>query len=260
MAVLKTAHIGGAKFRINVDTSGRFYVNVPADLSCAFAATERTKAEGCVRVSAETLEALETKISNAMNAFNAPEITVEHIIQYNIESHAAFWEAQDGTVYPNGYADPNRADDSGKWSDEKFGGHHAARTARGGYSLTIGAHAYKKVTKAYRGGRKTTDYKKYYGENGDHFGFDNPAEKLNSWQCFWLDPNAETTKEIPYSDEAALFFHGLMMSMALLSKEVQERTFKQANLLELISEQKQSLLPSTVVSNSGKPLWQPTES
>ena len=42
-------------------------------------------------------------------------------------------------------------------------------------------------------------------------------------------------KEIPYSDESALFFYNLMLSMARISKMIQEHTFNQENLIRLIA-------------------------
>ena len=73
-------------------------------------------------------------------------------------------------------------------------------------------------------------------------GNQNPAQMLNSWTAFTLPDNA---KEIPYTNEAALFFHNLMFGMAKISKQIQEATFQQNNLLELIESGTGNLLSQT---------------
>lgn len=49
-------------------------------------------------------------------------------------------------------------------------------------------------------------------------------------------------KEIPYTDEAALFFYSLLMGMAQISRQIREATFQQENLLALISKQSETPL------------------
>ena len=120
-----------------------------------------------------------------------------------------------------------------------YGCHHASNPSYGGYNLTIGARALLKKTIIY-GEIKKIKYESYYkGES--HLGHDNPAQLLNSWCSISLP---EDCKEIPYTDEAALFFHNLIFGMAQLSKRIQEHTFDQKNLLELISKGTGLLLPA----------------
>jgi len=125
-----------------------------------------------------------------------------------------------------------------------YGNHHASNQSDGGYSLTIGARALKKIT--WTQGRKVTvEYESYYGvdENGDelsHHETDHPAGRLNSWCSFYLNDDC---KEIPYTDDAARFFNDLMLGMAKLSKLIQERTFDQENLMKLIALKTPLLAP-----------------
>lgn len=183
-------------------------------------------------VYSKTYDGLIRSFRTAFDKATTPEETRVNVILYNIESHVAFAITDKGEIVPNaGYDDARWVDHE---DDQKFGDHSASSRAKGGYSLTIGAKPYTKV-ESFMGGEKVkTKFESYYGENGDHLGNETPAEKLNSWCSFELPKDS---KEMPYSDEAALFFHDLMMGMAKLSKLVQDRTFDEATLMEAIASQ-----------------------
>lgn len=228
----------GAEIRVvvavNIDSGGVFYGNLPDYLADAFGADRevntRTPA-GRFRVSAATFADFSRKIDDALRRYMEPEITTEHVIQYNIESHVSFATDADGNIFPNaGYP-------GAEWGETMnhngaFGGHHAANPSEGGYSLKIGARAMTKTTIAY-GEKKTVRYDRYY-KGGSNFGQSNPAELLNSW-CSMTVGNRP--KEIPYTDESALFFHRLLLGMATLNRQIQQATFDQENLLHLIQNQ-----------------------
>jgi hypothetical protein len=188
------------------------------------------------KVSAKTFTALETLIKDALHKVLAPTITETPVILFNIESHVAFAEDEQGTIYPNA-AFPGA---SWKLDRAMYGGHHAVEPAPGGYSLIIGAKALLKRTYTY-GDKVKVEFESYY-KDGTHHGRENPAQLLNSWSAMSL---GKYPKEIPYSDEAAMFFYTLLMGMAKLSKQIQEATFSTENLLELIAKQsKGNLLPN----------------
>lgn len=229
----------------NVNTSGEFYCQLPENLLTFFelnkcysggVTCKKNKAKK-LAIYCSTLAGLEGILREALCAINKPTVTTEHVILYNIESHVSFAETPEGEICPNaGY--PNA-----KWpllnssTAKMYGDHHASQCASGGYSLCIGAKAFTKIT--YRVGEKVAvEYKRYYKEESNH-GHSNPAQKLNSWTSFSLPDHA---KEIPYTDEAALFFHNLMMGMAKLSKQIQEATFDQPSLLALIESSSGNLL------------------
>jgi hypothetical protein len=163
-------------------------------------------------------------------------ITEELVIRYNIESHVSFAEDENRNIFPNA-SFPGafwRRDDRGK-----YGGHSATQAAKGGYSLVVGAEALIKITHRF-GEKKEVHYKPYYGPNGNHHDREHPAALLNSWAAIHL---SETySKYIPYTDQAATFFHNLIMGMAQISRRIQEATFEQDKLLELI-EGNNFLLP-----------------
>ena len=234
---------------INVDASGCFYANIPDYLRGAFneglivRGTDRSPA-GTFKARSETLVALEEAIRCALEAYATPEVTEEPVIRYNIESHVAFAVDESGMIVPNAGFPGASWVQGQKWlrTDEapapNYGDHHATNSARNGYSLAIGARAMLKRT--YRFGTKTrVEYQNYY-RGGSHLDHDNPANLLNSWCAVGL---GDAPKEIPYSDDAALFFHRMLLSMAELSRRVQEATFTPQRLQALIAEQpKHSLL------------------
>lgn len=231
MGHLKTLTIGSERFGINVSKAGEFYANVPDYLQDAFRQSFSTRAEDCIRVEAKTLQELESTLRTAVQAYNEPEVLTEAVIQYNVGSHVSFWCGDDGEIYPNGYA-ASDAKAGGQWADsERFGQHHAANPSAGGYSLIIGAKALLKTTKIYRGGRTKIAYDPYYGEDGDHLGCRTPAERLNAWCSFNLPENPS---EMPYSDQAALFFYDLMLGMAKLSKLVMDHAGDKKSIQSLI--------------------------
>lgn len=229
----------------NVNASGEFYCQVPENIMSYF--EEYKKYDGGVvchknkvdklTIYATTLNSLESVIKDALRAVNKPVVTMEHVIQYNIESHVSFAETPNGEVFPNaGYP-------GAEWrslgENDMYGAHYASRRADGGYSLCVGAKALTKITTKV-GNKVTVDYHAYY-KDGSHHNRKNPAEKLNSWCSFNLPSNP---KEMPYTDEAALFFHNIMLGMAKISKQIQEATFDQENLLALIESGAGNLLTS----------------
>lgn len=226
----------GAVEKLDVDilisASGEFYAHLPNYLELA---TDRSiidrpgsKIEGKFKITATTLAALERGIQDTLNRFLVPEVTEEAVIRYNIESHVAFAEDADGNIFPNA-SWPGAA-----WQKNNsiFGGHHATEPAKGGYSLAIGARAMLKTTYKF-GDNSEVKYAPYY-KGASHLGHENPAQLLNSWSALTLGNNP---KEIPYTDEAALFFHSLLMGMAQISRQIQAATFQQENLLALIAKQ-----------------------
>jgi hypothetical protein len=206
----------------NIAADGKFYANVPIRLKSSFEeryVTYNPRVSGeHFTVSAPTFAELEKAIKRAHDLLLKPKITEEFVIQYNIGSNVSFAVNADGKIFPNaGYP-------GARWLTEKemrknYGDHDASNRASGGYSLTVGAKAMIKKTIAY-GENVSYEYDLYYkGES--HLGHKNPAQKLNSWTSFSLPDNA---KEMPYTDEAAMFFYGLMMSMAELNRRIQEFT------------------------------------
>jgi len=247
MAYLKVEHVhahnkatrSSLKLSIYVSADGEFYCHVSDEYFIAakgvFSYVRKDPDKGKMKLIAESLDQLTSRAAEMLRNHITPEVTEEHVIRYNIESHVSFATDHDGNICPNaGY-------DGAEWihddREKLYGNHDACRTSKGGYSLTIGAIAVTKTTYKY-GDEEKVEYDKYYKGDSIH-GHDNPAQKLNSWCSFRLPEDA---KEIPYTDEAALFFHDMMMGMARLSQMIQSSTFDQAKLLNLIESGNGQLL------------------
>lgn len=231
----KAGHTESIDVEIHVSADGQFYGYVPEYLLPSLDAKNidlRGKAAG-IKVVAATLDEFERAVQSALYKYATPEVVVEHVIRYNIESHSAFAFDDAGNIYPNGCFGENlkfSCDKSAFGGSLPYGEHHATSAAKGGFSLTVGGKAMTKTTTIY-GDKRRVAYTNYY-KNGSHHGRENPAELLNSWHSFSLPDDA---KEIPYSDEAALFFHSMMMGIAQLNKKVQEATFGVVNLQRMIA-------------------------
>jgi hypothetical protein len=231
------------KFKVSVEISatGAFYAHVPNKLKVSFPERKidnrRRCREGFFKtVGMETFKELEDAVKKAHEAFMEPTVTKDPVIRYNIESHVSFATDKEGRIFPNArYPGAEWRDGIG---DKTYGGHCASHRSKGGFSLTVGAEASLKVTTTW-GDQSEVTYESYYGEGGDHHGHDNPAERLNSWVSFSLPEDA---KEMPYSDEAALFFHGLMMAMAELNRRIQDFTKTPDRLALTIAKHKSVLM------------------
>jgi hypothetical protein len=224
---------------IHVDRTGTFYAKLPDRLRPAiapkFIAPSSRVEPGYFKAHAALLADLESAIEAAQRAAMTPEITEEPVIHYNIESHVAFALNDAGEIVPNaGFPNsawPDKtAPSNGEFALPNYGGHHATNPASSGYSLAIGARALLKTTYRY-GSQTRIKYSPFYSD-GSHHGRSNPGELLNSWRAVGV---GDRPKEIPYSDDAALFFHRLLLGMAEISRRVQEATFTQERLLDLIA-------------------------
>jgi len=225
-----------------VNTAGEFYCEIPNELTSYFENYKNYDSVSCKLNSVKRLSLycaelskLESVLEDALKSANKPIVAEEYVIRYNIESHVAFAETPDGRIHPN--ATSTDAQWLSREREARFGKHYSANTSKGGYSLCIGAKALVKTTTTV-GSKKTINYSSYY-KSDLHPEQDDPAGTLNAWTAFTLPENA---KEIPYTDEAALFFHKLMLAMATISRQIQDATFDQPSLIQLIESQQNLLL------------------
>jgi hypothetical protein len=224
----EAGHVEQINEMVKIDADGYFYCKVPEHIFTLIPRSHK-KHRADQAVLAKTFDALKDIVQAALDKYIKPTIKEERVIRYNIESHVSFAEM------PNGDITPNAVPEGAEWltNDEPYGGHHSANPAQGGYSLTIGAKAFTKITTAY-GDIETITYEPYHGK-GDHLQAKCPASILNSWCSFSLprDP-----KEMAYTDEAATFFHKLMLAVAELSRKVQSFASDEKTLLEMIHNDK----------------------
>lgn len=222
----RVGHVEEFTEMVKISADGHFYCNVPATI---YPLIDRRykKSRSQSAISCETFERLITVVNEALEKSVEPTVKKENVILYNIESHVSFAEM------PNGDITPNAVPEGAEWTerDGRYGNQDATHRAYGGYSLTIGAQAFTKITTSY-GDIHNTEYELYYGK-GSHLDAKCPASLLNSWCAFNLP---EEPREMPYTDEAATFFHNLMLAIAELSRKIQSFTFEERTLLDIIAK------------------------
>lgn len=217
-----------------VDEKGVFSVTVPDYLE-ELARSAKLPPEvalltmrGTTRLKGMVLPQLREELTQLFSASVAAEETIERVIRYNVASHISFAEDSAGQIFPNaGWP-------GARWPIEDralYGGHHATNPAKDGYSLVVGAEAWDKRT-IRRGDHVKVVYEPI-PEAHSHGGVDEsePLKLLNSWGCFKLPEDA---KEMPYTPQAALFFHRLMLGMSELSRRVQTFMNDEQRLLAAI--------------------------
>ena len=221
----EAGHIETFDGMVKVSASGKFYVNLPPYLYHLVAGEHRKGRSTSAQ--ADTYDGLKAIVQDAMDRYVRPTITRTNVIRYNIESHVSFAEMPDGEIVPSAVPEGS------SWAklDDRYGNHDAVHGSKGGYSLTIGAQAFTRITTSY--GELFEDrYELFYGE-GDHLSSKCPASLLNSWGSFNLP---REPREMPYTDEAAMFFHNLMLGMAEMSRKVQAFAADDETLLTLIEQ------------------------
>ena len=217
---------------VHVNTDGLFYASIPSALLDAIQDRKHIMqypVNGTLKMGAKSFDELMSAIKSAHSIYLTPEIIKEPVIRYNIESHVMFAADGEGNIYPNA------SFPGAKWGSDNagpdYGDHHSCNRNPGGYSLVIGAKAMLKITHKY-GDKSNVAYEHYYA-GGSHLGRDNAAQLLNSWGAMDVGPRP---KEIPYSDQAAMFFHKLLLGMAEMNRRVQEMTFTQDKIHALIDQ------------------------
>jgi hypothetical protein len=224
----------------SVDDAGVFQVRVPEELLEVVRATRfdgKTVASVSVRghthLRGPVLATLREALQQAYLQVLAPEVTVERVILYHLGSHVSFAETPDGTIVPNA-SWPDASWASNAW----YGEHHSAKPSQGGYSLVIGARVVDKTT-LKRGNTVTVKYERV-GAEGERT---DPLYLLQSWAAFSL-PDEDECSEMPYTPEAALFFHRLLLGMAELSRRIQEFAHDEQRMLAAIANGSAMLLPA----------------
>lgn len=223
-------------YDIYVNTAGQFYATLPDFLEEAGFTQEakRSNRSSKVQVFDPTLNGLRGKLHTIHEAYLNPEVKEYPVIRFVIKSEVVFAETPDGRIVPN----CNYAKDA-KWpsDDRRYGKIYSASQTFEGYSLTIGAKAQMKTVRTYSNDKIVVSYSDWDGGEGHHHHEpQHPAARLNSWNRIKVD-RFSGSREIKYSDEAAIFFYGLLHGMAEIARRIQEHTFHNENLLKLIDSQ-----------------------
>lgn len=218
-----------------VDSKGVFAIVIPDDLAdvasgLGFAVTRpRTN----WRVEHRDLETAKTQVRLALEEFLKCEESVERVIRYSTDLRVSFWQNQDGTIAPSG-----RGSNGGNWSDvgNKLIGHAGTHN---GYGVGIVAWVVDRVTLT-RGPVVKVEYRRAdLGHHTPKEGLEY-AYQLNSFVRMGIPKDLVLT-DMPYTEQAAKFFHDILISLCLMARNV-DGFFKSPDALRLAIEKQQPLL------------------
>lgn len=183
--------------------------------------------------SASTLQGLKDFLTRAATAWHSGTTETTRVIRFIFDARASFWLGADGAIHSNG------AGHDGKWWVPKTAGavelHATSRNPV--FTLGLAARVFDKVVTTRTSGA-TTRFQRVKGEPGDAISL------LNGW--VGLDEDAWPTqmvREIPYTPEAALFFHNTLVSLCRVVERFDSFFADTGNVLAAAAETGQFLLP-----------------
>lgn len=207
---------GGATFETKgltalVDSSGK---NFSIELDDRLAEIARKihgnctlgTSHGKLRVCGKSIQDCQKFIRACIDEYLACEVRVEKVICYKLTTRLTFWRNADGTLRPNGAG----ATDGG-W-ENTFTKNVNATHPTDSFSLGLAAKVFIKTS--YH--RSTGVTAKYEEVKPGHYP-ETPEEMLNSFAALHFKP--EVCDEMPYSDEAAMFFVNSLLGMCRVADQ-----------------------------------------
>lgn len=185
--------------------------------------------------SAPTLQGLKDFLTRAAQAWHSGTTETTRVIRFIFDARASFWLSEAGSIHSNGAGHEGHG---GKWWVPKTTGavelHATSRSPV--FTLGLAARVFDKVVTTRTSGT-TTRFHRAKGEYGDAISL------LNGW--VGLDEDAWPTqmvREIPYTPEAALFFHNTLVSLCRVIERFDSFFADTGNVLAA-AETGQFLLP-----------------
>lgn len=167
------------------------------------------------------------------------ESTTERVIVYSYRLDVCYWRMPDGTLRTNGCNSS-----SGKWNETSKGPLSSSGHVEH-YSIGFAAAVYDKTTHKRSSGLTYTWERVREEQIKDT---EHPARRLNSFVRLAVDPEKEH-EEMPYTDQAAEFFYGVMMTLCQLGDNLQ-RFFNDKARLQIAIAKGSRLLPLSTPANS----------
>lgn len=231
--------------QISVNAKGEFSVVIPDELEstarqCGLQIDRPSKnlfARG------PNLEDLKLSVISAMKAHLSTEAVRTPVIIYSTDTKVSFWLGADGEIHPNGGHESSSKEDPG-WS--MIGGLNAT-TQGAHYTVGIFAQVVDRIDH-YRGDHLvSTTYDRC---DVGHFKWKEGMEwayKLNSFAGLRIDYDraGRLYKQMPYTEQAARFFHDSLLSICRLGQRVHS-FFDDTEGLALAIESGTPLLASPV--------------
>lgn len=210
---------------------GTFSIELPEELVACAEKVKVTNAHvgharsgARAKVYAKELDAGLRLIKAAADDYIQAEEVREHVICYKANVDVSFWQEPNGTIAPNGCGR------KGQWWESKLFGHQYDACHRlDSMSIGFAAKVFDKITTK----RKSGDTVRY--EQTDvplHVKHTDPMFLLNSWTVLDIEPKRQGVREMPYTPEAALFFHNLQCAICKMAM----------GLYEFIADEKKLML------------------
>lgn len=219
----------------SVDSEGIFAIVIPDELvpaacSLKFNVTQpRTNS----RIEHGNLETAKSQVAAAIAEYMAVEEVVERVIRFGRDLRVSFWQREDGSIAPNGSGQPD-----GRWTDvgNRLAFHNEQH---GGYGVGLVAWIADRVT-LRRTNSEKIDYRRvdlgnHSAKEGCEWGY-----RLNGF-CRMGVPKGVELEEMPYTEEAAKFFHDALIAMCLMARQIDD-FFKSPDALRIAIEKQTPLL------------------
>ena len=233
-AIKEIVDSGTYSVRISVNTKGQFTCPLPKLFDPYVNAELKREdhriigGDGNYKATAPSLQQLQDYLQILMDRYLATTQKTTLVIHYAVTTNVSFGWDDGGEIAPNGCASKSFA-----WADESL--YHVPAnyqySDQVGYSIGLYAKALKRIDTISADGKIIdTRYENYYGEGGNHMRLNTPAEKLNAWTRMYS--RRAKVEEIPYSDEAALYFHNCICQMVEQAVKLRSYFDKPELLLE----------------------------
>lgn len=228
--------------KVSVDSHGIFAVTIPDELEhTAMAMRKRDdlvtvgRPKKYLRVEGSTLETCYKKIADIMNTYLDCTVTEELVIRYSINTDYSVFRNEDGSLHPCG-SYGNYDEDGSTW----VGNLHATKRAE---HFTIGVYArvFKKITHS-RGGIDRVEY-----EYERELASDTHGDRLNAFVGMDGPHRGGNLEEIPYTEEAARFFHDTVMGVLAMAHNVRTFFDDKSNLIKAIESNELNILAAPPV-------------
>ena len=214
---------------VTVDNSGMFHLTIPPELKQV--GCQLAKTDGHVRrfgrdnlsigyrsgseklwVSGKKLDDCCAFIADIAGEYLRCDVTTERVIVYGSEIGLSAWKDEDGAHHPNGYC-PSGGRRSGQWIKGELDAMHTAPM----YRVGLVAYVADKVVYTRASGVKTVWNK----VNVHSLPADSWLKQLNSFIGIVPDaPGQSGIHEMPYSEQAAMFFYNAMLGLCALADKI----------------------------------------
>lgn len=141
------------------------------------------------------------------------ETVTERVIVYGYSLQVAFWLDAGGGFRQNGYSKTDGTRKGNWWAAKNGSDYISTQDNRKFFSVGLSAAVYDKITHKRQSGN-TVQWERVRDSD------DEEIENLNSFVKLRVDPDGMA--EMPYTQEAAAFFHKMLLGLCALAKNIDD--------------------------------------